>query len=269
VRPLADYWWGLSARPHHFPELLTAPGDLVEIVSENYLFKAGGPAHRQLDQLRGTKPIAMHGVALNIAGHEDLDRRYLDELRQLVDWVDPVLVSDHLCFTGTAGARTYDLLPAQLDDRSLERVAHRVDQVQEALGRRLSLENITYYCQPPNSQPVGTFLSELARRTGCGVLLDVNNLYVNAVNHGLDALEELARFPSAAITQFHVAGHIRREEAPLEDTHDRPVSAAVRALLRAAVDVHGRHPIVLERDDDAPFHQLQKELHAIVADMPE
>ena len=249
--------FGLGLRPQHYDALLRgddAAIDWLEIVSENYMVD-GGRALAMLDRIAERWPLAMHGVALDIGGSDPLDRDYLRALGKLAKRVRPALVSDHLCWTRHAGVQLHDLLPLPCNEESLRHVATRVRQVQDVLGRQLVLENVSSYLRfARNTMDEAAFLSALVAESGCGLLLDVNNVYVNAHNHGIDPILYLDALPRHAVRQLHLAGH--SEDALgsglLVDTHDAPVCAAVWDLYAHALQRFGDVPTMIERDDRIP-----------------
>jgi len=249
--------FGLGLRPQHYDALLSADTnavDWLEIVSENYLVDGGRPLS-MLDRIGERWPLAMHGVSLDIGGSDPLDRDYLRALGKLAKRVRPALVSDHLCWTRHAGVQLHDLLPLPCNEDTLLHVATRVRQVQDALGRQLVLENVSSYLRfTSNTLEEAEFLSALVADTGCGLLLDINNVYVNAHNHGIDAIRYLDVLPRHAVRQIHLAGH--SEDALgsglLIDTHDAPVCDAVWALYAHAMQRFGGVPTMIERDDHIP-----------------
>ena len=249
--------FGLGLRPQHYDALLSADTnavDWLEIVSENYLVDGGRPL-AMLDRIGERWPLAMHGVSLDIGGSDPLDRDYLRTLAKLARRVRPALVSDHLCWTRHHGVQLNDLLPLPCNEESLRHVATRVRQVQDALGRQLVLENVSSYLRfTRNTMDEAAFLSALVAESGCGLLLDVNNVYVNAHNHGIDPILYLDALPRHAVRQLHLAGH--SEDALgsglLVDTHDAPVCAAVWDLYAHALQRFGDVPTMIERDDRIP-----------------
>ena len=249
--------FGLGLRPQHYDALLrgdVAAVDWLEIVSENYLVDGGRPL-AMLDRIRERWPLAMHGVALNIGGSDPLDRDYLRALAKLARRVRPALVSDHLCWTRHDGVQLHDLLPLPYGEDTLRHVAARVRQVQDALGTQLVLENVSSYLRfAGDSMDEAGFLSALVAETGCGLLLDVNNVYVNAHNHGIDAVAYLDALPAHAVKQCHLAGHGADAlgSGLLIDTHDAPVCDAVWALYAHACRRFGAVPTMIERDDRIP-----------------
>ncbi|QIL19292.1 DUF692 domain-containing protein [Thermomonas sp. HDW16] len=258
--------FGLGLRPQQYDALLSADASVVdwlEIVSENYLIEGGRPL-AMLDQIAERWPLAMHGVALNIGGSDPLDRNYLHALATLAKRVRPALISDHLCWTRHNDVQLHDLLPLAYDQDSLRHVAARVHQVQDALGTQLVLENVSSYLRFANdTMDEAGFLSALVAETGCGLLLDVNNVYVNAHNHGINALAYLDALPAHAVKQLHLAGHgiDALGSGLLIDTHDAPVCAEVWALYAQALRRFGEVPAMIERDDHIPpLQELLDEL---------
>lgn len=245
--------FGLGLRPAHYREFADGVPrvDWLEVLSENYLVPGGKPLEF-LDRIRARYPMVMHGVALSIGGTDPLDLAYLRSLRRLADRVEPAWISDHLCWTGVGGTRLHDLMPMPFDEASLQHVARRVHAVQDLLRRPLVLENVSsYYAFPSDEMAEWQFLAALCTRTGCELLLDVNNVYVSSVNHRFDPFEYIAGLPRAAIRQVHLAGH-SREGDRLIDTHDQPVCAEVWALYEWVVGALGPIPTMIERDGDVP-----------------
>ena len=254
--------FGLGLRPEHYEEIVASPGRVswFEALSENYMVPGGRPLH-WLDRIRRDYPVALHGVSLSIGSVEPLDRAYLDDLKALAARVQPLWVSDHLCFTGIAGRNLHDLLPLPYTGEALDHVAARVAAVQDHLGRRLVLENVSSYVTYAASE-VGEaeFLAELARRADCEILLDVNNVHVSAVNHGFDPLAFLRELPRERVRQFHLAGHTDKGSHVI-DTHDGPVVPAVWSLYAEAVRLFPGVPTLIERDADIPpYAELLAEL---------
>lgn len=252
---------GIGLRGDHYEALLAGDfGDQagpgwVEVHSENY-FGDGGRPLAVLDRVRAHWPVSLHGVGLGLGNADGLDRGHLARLQALVARVEPGWVSEHLCWTAAGGQHLNDLLPLPMSEEALALVCRHVQQVQEALGRPLLVENVSRYLDFAASViPEGEFLAELVARTGCGLLLDVNNLYVNHINHGDDPLAIVAALPAAAIGEIHLAGHSRREvrgRALLIDTHDAPVCAEVWALYRQVLARIGPRPTLIERDSALP-----------------
>lgn len=254
--------FGIGLRREHFDAALarTPEVDFLEVISENFAWFGGRPA-RVLEALQAELPILPHGVALNLGGEAPLDRDYLTALRALVDRLDPPFFSDHLAFCASEGVQHHELLPIPLREEVLERVVARVDEAQSFLGRRLAVENPTVYLEAPGAELTeAEFLRELARRTGCGLLVDVNNAYVNERNHGRSARAFLAALPHEAVLQLHLAGH--DATGPLVvDTHAGPVADEVLALWAELPAKLHEVPTLLEWD-----HQLPS-LDALVAEV--
>ena len=252
---------GVGLRSEHYDVIASQwPAmDWFEAVSENYMDSGGRPL-AILEQVRRRYPVALHGVSLSIGSTDPLDPVYLSRLKALADRIQPVTVSDHLCWTGVDGEQLHDLLPLPFTEEAIRHVVPRVQQVQDFLGRRLLLENVSAYITYRHSTlPEWTFLVEVARRSGCGLLLDLNNIFVNATNHRFDPYEYLARVPGELVGQFHLAGHA--DMGPyLFDTHGRPVIDEVWALYRRAVQQWGPVSTLIEWDENIPpFERLAQE----------
>lgn len=244
---------GVGLRPPHFPRLWdgTARVDWFEAISENYMI-AGGRPLAALERARAMAPVVLHGVSLSIGSTDPLDRAYLDALRGLADRVEPAWISDHLCWSGTGGHHAHDLLPLPYTEEALRHVVERVAAVQEHLGRQIALENVSSYLTFRHSTLAEwEFLAAVAEGADCGLLLDVNNVYVSARNHGFSAEAYLAGLPLGRVVQIHLAGHTDMG-AYLFDTHDGPVIDPVWDLYRAAVRRFGRVSTLVEWDDHIP-----------------
>jgi uncharacterized protein (UPF0276 family) len=244
---------GIGLRQPHYREAferLPALG-FVEVHSENF-FHEGGASLLALERARAAWPVSLHGVGLSLGSADALAGSHLEKLKRLVDRIEPALVSEHLCWGGLGGVHFNDLLPLPYRHDSLELLVERVGRVQDALRRPILVENLSAYVEFRDSEMTETaFLAELARRSGCGLLLDLNNLYVNAVNFGFDAESRLAELPAAAIGEIHLAGHHVGEDC-LVDTHDARVCADVWALYAAACRRFGPRPTLIEWDADLP-----------------
>jgi uncharacterized protein (UPF0276 family) len=252
---------GIGLRTTHFPRVLagTAHVDWFEAISENFMIRGGRPL-RVLERARADAPLVLHGVSLSIGSTDPLNERYLAGLRDLIARFQPAWVSDHLCWGSFAGHYAHDLLPLPYTEEALALVVARVGEVQERLGRRILIENVSSYVEFTHStMPEWEFLGEIADRADCGILLDVNNVHVSAVNHGFSADEYLDRLPPTRIGQIHLAGHSDRG-THLLDTHDAPVVPAVWRLYRRAVARFGRVSTLIEWDDRIP------ELEDVVAE---
>jgi uncharacterized protein (UPF0276 family) len=254
--------FGLGLRASHYEDILNGPRriDWFEILSENYMVPGGKPLH-YLDRIRAEYPLVMHGVSLSIGSTDPLNRDYLRDLKKLAERVQPAWISDHLCWTGVAGKNMHDLLPLPYDGETLDHVASRIQHVQEFLGRRILLENVSSYLTYKRSEMTEwDFLRELCNRADCLILLDVNNIYVSSVNHGFDPIEYLDGVPADRVQQFHLAGH-RNLETHIIDTHDEPVVDPVWDLYADALKRFGPVSTMIERDDNIPaFAELADEL---------
>jgi uncharacterized protein (UPF0276 family) len=250
-RPFLGF--GLGLRRQHYAAIIEErPAvDWFEIISENYMVEGGKPLY-YLDRIRADYPMVMHGVSLSIGSTDPLDMRYLADLRKLADRVQPAWISDHLCWTGVNGLNTHDLLPLPYTEEALGHVVQRIQQVQEFLGRRILIENPSSYVAFSDSPiPEWEFLAALAEQADCLILLDINNVYVSAFNHGFDALRYIDHIPTGRVFQFHLAGHLNRGDYII-DTHDHPVIDPVWDLYRHAVERFGAVSTMIERDDDIP-----------------
>lgn len=246
--------FGLGLRTDHYEDFASGrvPGvDWLEILSENYMIP-GGRALHWLDRIRADHPMVMHGVSLSIGGTDPLDHEYLAALKALVRRVEPLWVSDHLCWTGVDGRNLHDLMPLPHTAEAIAHVVDRVQQVQDFLGRRLVLENVSSYVDYTTSEmPEWEFVAEIARRADCELLLDVNNVFVSAFNHGFDAQRYLDAIPVERVRQIHLAGHSHCGDYII-DTHDAPVAEEVWDLYAAALRRFGAVPAMIERDDHIP-----------------
>jgi hypothetical protein len=244
--------FGLGLRRDHYRDFLEGEVavDFVEVISENFMVDGGRPL-RILEQVRAKLPVILHGVSMSIGSAHGLDPDHLTRLRALADRIDPLWVSDHLCWTRTSAHNSHDLLPMPLTRAALDLVCDNVDQAQEVLGRALLFENPSSYLSFPQDEfTEWQFLAEMSRRTGCYLLLDVNNIQVSASNHGFDPLDYLAGIPADRVRQVHLAGHTPGEI--VIDTHDRPVCDAVWALFARAMALLGPVAVMIERDDAIP-----------------
>ena len=248
---------GISFKPQHFAAIVAQPlrGGFVEIHAENYM-GAGGPPHAMLERLREDHAVSIHGVGLSIGGEEPLDRNHLQRLKALCARYQPESFSEHLAWSSHGGEFLADLLPLPYTGESLTRIAAHIDQVQETLDRRMLLENPATYLTFDDSEIAETeFLRELARRTGCGLLLDINNVHVSAYNHGFAAAAYLEAFAMAAVEEIHLAGHFRHEskDGPvLIDTHGARIAEAVWTLYDDTIARTGPLPTLIEWDNDVP-----------------
>jgi uncharacterized protein (UPF0276 family) len=245
--------FGLGLRPPHYQDVLDRDVgvDFFEVISENFMVKGGRPL-AALDAVRARYPIALHGVSMSIGSADGLRPDYLKRLKALADRVQPLWVSDHLCWTGVDGFNSHDLLPLPYSEAAMETVCANIHQAQDALQRPLVIENpSSYVAFADDEMTEWGFLSEMCRRTGCYLLLDVNNIYVSAMNHGFDPLAYIAGVPAERVRQVHLAGH-SQGRGRLIDTHDRPVPDPVWALYQVASRRLGPVAAMIERDDDIP-----------------
>jgi len=247
--------FGIGLRSQHYPDFEKRPStqlDWLEAISENYMDTQGRPL-QILECVRQDYPVALHGVGLSIASSDPVDSMYLKNLKSLIHRIEPFLVSDHLCWTGTASHTLHDLLPFPYTEENLHLIAQKVFHVQDALQRPLLLENLSAYLQFTSSTYTEwEFLSELVARTGCTLLLDVNNVYVSATNLGLDPWACLQKLPFSAISQLHLAGHVDTG-THLYDTHSAPVCEAVWDLYRKVCQkLPHAVPTMIEWDQDVP-----------------
>ena len=245
--------FGLGLRPSHYEAILSEPQpiDWLEVITENYLVPGGKPLD-YLDRIRERYPLVMHGVSLSIGSTDPIDTQYLKDVRALAGRVEPHWISDHLCWTGIEGKNLHDLMPLPYTEEALASVVGRVGQVQDSLGRRILLENVSSYLTFKHSElSEWEFLAEVAQRADCDILLDINNIYVSSINHGFDAMEYLRAMPKSRVRQFHLAGHSDMG-GHLIDTHDHPVIQPVWDLYAQALHLFGEVPTMIERDDNIP-----------------
>jgi uncharacterized protein (UPF0276 family) len=243
---------GIGLRAPHYGEVLRKLPKLgwVEVHSENYF--GGGSPLRTLLRVREHYPVSLHGVGMGLASNAPLDKAHLSALDRLCDTVQPAAVSEHLCWNASDGLVINDLLPFPYTRQALSNVADRIDQVQEILGRQLLVENLSSYLSFTQSEmSEGEFLAELSRRTGCGILFDVENLYVNARNLGVDTNDFIKALPAEAVREYHLAGYSVRDGC-LVDTHDHPVYPVVWELYDLALQHIGPRPTLIEWDSEIP-----------------
>jgi len=244
---------GVGLRRDHFDRILSAPTgvDWFEAISENFMVPGGRP----LDILRRVRrdyPVVLHGVSLSIGSTDPLDADYLSRLQTLIRAIEPAWVTDHLCWTGVSGVNSHDLLPMPYTEEALAHVVRRVQQVQERLGRRIGLENpSSYLTWTASTITEWDFLAAVAERADCGIMLDVNNVFVSARNHGFDPAVYVDAIPKDRVWQFHLAGH-SDHGTHLLDTHDHPVREEVWDLYRRAVRRFGTVPTLIEWDGNIP-----------------
>ncbi len=244
--------FGLGLRKPHYPDFLAGhvPVDFVEVISENYMIEGGKPL-RILEQIRRDLPVILHGVSLSVGSADGLDMRYLERLRTLSERIEPLWMSDHLCWTRTSAHNSHDLLPLPLTGEALDIVCDNLSRAQDFLGRALLLENpSSYLAFAADEMPEWEFLASVARRTGCYLLLDVNNVVVSAHNHGFSVEDYIAGLPLGRVRQIHLAGHT---PGPIAiDTHDRPVPDAVWQLYASVISKTGDVATMIERDGAIP-----------------
>lgn len=245
--------FGLGLRTDHYTTILdSSPAiDWFEIISENYLVPGGKPLYF-LDQIRERYPLVMHGVSLSIGSTDPLNWDYLTQLKNLAERTKALWVSDHLCWTGVHGVNMHDLLPLPYTEETLNHLVTRIKAVQDFLGRRILLENVSSYLTFKDSSfTEWDFLNAVAYAADCNILLDINNIYVSAFNHGFDPVEYLNSVSTTRVKQFHLAGHCNNGDHII-DTHDAPIIDPVFALYEAAVKRFGLKPTMIERDDNIP-----------------
>lgn len=254
---------GVGLRPTHYPYLETNPKTIVqwfEVISENYMDTEGRPL-AVLERIRKDYPIALHGVSLSIGSPDPIDLKYLTALKKLINRIEPFLISDHFCWTGAHGENLHDLLPIPLNKSNLNRVINKINQVQDFLQKEILLENASSYINFQDSIiPEWEFNTEVSNKTGCGLLLDINNVYVTSFNFGLNPLEYLDNIPTKKVGQIHLAGHSDMGNY-LFDTHSKPVQEVVWNLFKYYIRKCPEVPVLIEWDQDIPeFKLLETEL---------
>jgi uncharacterized protein (UPF0276 family) len=249
---------GTSFKPRHLQAILSGPKHrgFFEIHAENYM-GAGGAPHRALEAIRRNFPVSLHGVCMSIGAPQPLDKAHLARFRALVERYEPALVSEHLAWSTHENIYFNDLLPLPYTEETLAAVSDHIDEAQEAIGRTLLLENpSTYVLYRESTMSEADFIRTIARRTGCGLLLDLNNVFVSATNHGFKPLDYLAEYPLAWVAEIHLAGHAQQSddegEPLLIDSHDRPVAAVVWELFEDVVERAGPIPTLIEWDSEIP-----------------
>lgn len=262
--PLIGY--GLGLRRPHYQHVMSNPTkvDWWEIISENFMPVKSGwgdPALSMLDKLRETYPLVLHGVSLSLGSSDPLNKEYLNNLKLLIDRYQPVLVSDHLCWGGVDGQYLHDLLPLPYTQSTSDWVADRIQQVQNFLGRRILIENVSSYLSYECSEMIEwEFLNDVVKKADCGILLDVNNVYVSSVNHSFSPYDFLDSLPAERIGQIHLAGHCN-QNGFLVDTHNNPICDDVWNLYHYTIKRIGLKNTNIERDDNIPeFSVLEDEL---------
>ncbi|WP_374381839.1 DUF692 domain-containing protein [Thermomonas sp.] len=244
---------GLGLRRALLDALIEAPAgafDFLECAPDNWI-GVGGRAGERFAELASRHPLACHGLSLSLGGPDPLDTGFLRQTRDFLERHDVALYSEHLSYC-SAGGHLYDLLPLPFTDEAVHHVAARIRQVQDALGRRIAVENVSYYAAPWQAMPEADFVNAVLAEAGCDLLVDVNNVFVNAVNHGYDARAFIDAMPAARIASYHVAGHYDEADDLKIDTHGAPVKDDVWSLLAHAYRAHGVRPTLLERDFNFP-----------------
>ena len=246
--------FGLGLRKPHYRDFIegetAVPVDFVEVISENFMVDGGRPLH-VLERVRERHPVALHGVSMSLGSADGLRDDYLRRLRSLADAVDPLFISDHLSWSRIERFNSHDLLPLPYTQEALDAVSANIHHAQDTLGRTMLIENPSSYVSFPGDMTEWEFLDAVCTRTGCGLLLDVNNIYVSASNHGFDAQAYLSGIPAARVRQIHLAGHSQGRDL-LIDTHDKPVPDPVWALYASALERFGPVATMIERDGDIP-----------------
>ncbi|WP_282958035.1 MULTISPECIES: DUF692 domain-containing protein [Photorhabdus] len=266
MREIVNNSVGIGLRSEHIMALLQQPPrrdiDFLELAPDNWM-NIGGAKKECLLDIRKKYPFIAHGLSLSIGDTNPLNEVYLNDIRQFLDEYHIDTYSDHLSFSRDSQGYLYDLFPVPAFPEVLPYLSKRIDQVQNVLGRQLVLENISSYYRYEGEMPEAEFWGELLIRTGCGMLLDINNVYVNAYNHKFDALEYIRCIPTNSIVYYHIAGHLAYDEFLL-DTHGMPVADDVLELAKMTFKIHGTRPLLLERDNNVPpLDELCSELTEI------
>lgn len=255
--------FGLGLRSEHFQTVLESKPalDWFEVISENFMVDGGKPKH-YLHQIRELYPMVMHGVSLSIGSTDPLNFDYLRQLKNLSNELQPAWLSDHLCWTGAHQTNSHDLLPLPYNEEAINHVVDRIDQVQNFLGQRILIENVSSYITYKSSQITEwEFLNEIAKRADCYLLLDINNIYVSARNHQFSAIDYLNGIDPERVRQFHLAGHTDYGDYVI-DTHDQPITDPVWELYQKALKRFGAISTMIERDDNIPsLEELMEELN--------
>lgn len=245
--------FGLGLRKEHYEDILDSEPavDWFEVLTENYLVPGGKPLH-YLERICERYPVVMHGVSLSIGSTDPLDNDYLKQVKSLADWISPHWISDHLCWTGVNGMNAHDLLPLPYTEEAIDHVAGRVKRVQDFLDRPFLLENVSSYVGYGQSEITEwDFISEIANRADCLILLDINNIYVSSINHEFDPQNYLDGVPKDRVQQFHLAGYTDCTDYII-DTHDHSIDEPVWELYEQAVERFGDVSTMIERDDNIP-----------------
>ncbi len=252
---------GLGLRAPHFAAILSQWPNIpwFEVLADNYLL-AGGPMRDALFAISERYPLSQHSVGMSLGSTDPLNWAYLKSLRDLAQQINPVVISDHLCFVSSGGHYFHDLLPLPYTAEAVSTVVERVQQIQDYLGRRIAIENVSsYLCYKHSEMSEGEFIAAIANNADCDILLDINNAYVNSINHHFDLAEFLQQLPRMRIVQYHLGGHADRGDYLL-DTHGSAISDSVWKWYHHACDLFGPRPTLIEWDNDIPdFHQLVAE----------
>jgi len=256
--------FGLGLRSEHYLDFIDEyqPVDWLEILSENYMIAGGKPLY-YLDKICERYPVVMHGVSLSIGSVDPLNQTYLNDLKTLAQRIKPKWISDHLCWTGTQGINLHDLMPLPYTEEALQHLTDRIKKVQDFLGQRILLENVSSYLTYQHSTiSEWEFLSAVAKQSDCLILLDINNIHVSAHNHSFDPLTYLEALPAERIQQIHLAGHLNKGDYSI-DTHDHEIIESVWNLYAESLRRFGPVSTMIERDDDIPpldtlLNELQK-----------
>ncbi|HHT0594347.1 TPA: DUF692 domain-containing protein [Legionella anisa] len=255
--------FGLGLRPDYYEEILEQKPNLdwFEILTENYMVPGGKPLY-YLDQIRTHYPVVMHGVSLSLGSTDPLDRDYLNQLSALAARVEPVWISDHLCWTGVNGINAHDLLPVPYTRETVNHVVSRIQQVQDFLGCPILIENVSSYLTYKQSEMTEwEFIQEIVKQADCYILLDINNIYVSSVNHQFNPIDYIMAMPAERVAQIHLAGHANHGNYII-DTHDAPVTQPVWDLYAATLQRLGPISSMIERDDNMPpFAELLAEVN--------
>ena len=267
ISDFKDLGVGVGLRPPHYAQFrkkIPKSISWVEVISENFMAWENhglSDAHQILLELRKDIPVALHGVSLSIGSADNLNMSYLKRLKELINIVQPEVISDHLCWTGVEGENLHDLLPIPYTHEALELISNKINNVQNYLGRKILIENASSYLEFQSSEMTEwDFLSELSKKSGCGILMDINNVYVSSVNHGFDPKTYLKNIPIEKIGQIHLAGH-SKIDSYLIDTHDQPVCEDVWQLYRWFTQDLGHISTMIERDGNIPeWEVLEQEV---------
>lgn len=260
---------GVGLRPIHYAHFMEAPPPTVkwvEVISENFMRWQDDrlPARplRNLEKIRSQLPVHLHGVSMSIGSSDNLNFDYLKRLKELTDRIQPEIVSDHLCWTGVDGQNLHDLLPLPYTQETIDWVVEKILRIQDFLGRRILIENLSSYAEFKISEmPEWQFLKEIVTRADCGLLLDINNIYVSSVNHNFNPLDYLREIPHERVGQIHLAGHSVEDDGFLIDTHDALICDDVWTLFEWYCERHSAKSTMIERDDNIPdWRELEMEI---------